>query len=171
MNWIYKKISNVQINKKLTLFIMESGYFILEDEGPGLTTSLFLKSFPWCQCYNRRFPSNCKGSKVQLSIWLTLVTPSCRLPVSYIKIKNMTIQFSREQTHSHAARHRVPRPKPPALVSVSIAMSVSLSSSGLKGWPDFTMWLLYWAWSAFVAPSTAQSASVRFWPVAVSLAA
>jgi len=27
-------------------------------------------------------------------------------------------------------------------------MSISLSSSVLKGWPDFMMWLLYWAWSA-----------------------
>lgn len=76
------------------------------------------------------------------------------------------------KTNTHPQSRRwAPRPKPPALLLVSIAMSISLLSSGLKGWPDFMMWLLYWAWSAFVAPLAIQSASVRFWPVAVSLAA
>ena len=63
-------------------------------------------------------------------------------------------------THPHS-RRRAPRPKPPALLLVSIAMSISLLSSGLKGWPDFMMWLLYWAWSAFVAPPLCHSISIR----------
>lgn len=47
----------------------------------------------------------------------------------------------------------VPTPKPPALLLVSIVMSIAFSSSRLKGWPDFVMWPLYWAGSAFLAPS------------------
>lgn len=78
-----------------------------------------------------------------------------------------TSQFSQKLTHTTVTQldsdSWAPWPKLPALLLVSIVMSVSLSSSGLKGWPDLMMWLLYWAWSAFLAPFAIQSSVSGPW--------
>lgn len=110
--------------------------------------------FACCQRCSRSFPASCRRSKVQLSIWVTRVIPSCRLPVS-LKSKQDNMHKNRHK-HIHTEASRPLRPKPQALLLVSIVMSISLLSSGLKGWPYFVMWLFYWAWSALVAPSTIQ---------------
>lgn len=109
--------------------------------------------FACCQRRSRSFPASCRRSKVQLSMWVTCVIPSCRLPVS---LKSKQDNIHKTGTHIHTEASRPLRPKPQALLLVSIVMSISLLSSGLKGWPYFVMWLVYWAWSALVAPSTIQ---------------
>ncbi len=111
-----------------------------------------------------------KLQKVKSSTVFLSCTPSCWLP-ALLNRKDDIIHETDIHTHTHTQASGLLRPKPQALLLVSIAMSILLLSLGLKGWPYFTMWLLYWAWSALVAPSTIQSASVRFWPMALSLAA
>lgn len=160
---------------------MLSGQDALGDEGLGLS-HLRRSEFAYCQCCSGWFPVNAKGEKFNFLFDFSFCTCYTQRQAACFIHQNQKHDNMLYTTHSwalsknghtHPQQERwVPRPKPPASSPlVSIAISMSLLSSGLKGRPDFMMWLLYWGWSALVAPSTIQSVSVRFWPMALSLAA